>query len=233
MAPREVPPAATKCNKGTGNRATMPEVFRFYGDAKDGVSYSAKNTPELTKKQCKERRWLCNFFRDPNFEFTFDGVVWKDTEIPFQYLRWIRDVPGGETPEVKAARLEFAEQIRNAPTPAKAWFLANFTKSRKLDGVAYCNGPFPSFKPYADIVMAAHNKGVRRPDFDGDADYQLMLELNECKYLQNAYLMARLKATGDATLVEHSARDRRWADGGDGSGTNWMGKVLMHVRDEN
>ena len=210
----------------------MANVFRFYGDAKDGVSYSIRNTPELTRQQCRERRWACNFYRDPNFDFSFDGVVWLDTEIAFQYHRWIRNVPD-ESPEIKAARLEFAEHIRNAPTPAKAWFLANFVKHRKFDGVAYCNAPFPGFVEYAKLVMASYNRGVRRPDFDGDADYQLMLELNECKYLQNDYLMARLKATGDATLVEHTARDRRWGDGGDGTGTNWMGKVLMHVRDHN
>lgn len=211
----------------------MANVFRFYSDSRDGVSYNIKITPHLTKKQCRERRWASNFYRDPDFKFSYDGKVWQDTEIPFQYYRWTRDGPEDETPEVKAARLEFAEHILNAPTPAKAWFLQRFAQFRKSDGGAYCKAAFPGFKAYADIVMAAYNRGVRRPNFDGDADYRLMLELNECKYLQNATLMARLKATGDALLVEHTARDRQWGDGGDGTGANWLGKVLMHVRDHN
>jgi predicted NAD-dependent protein-ADP-ribosyltransferase YbiA (DUF1768 family) len=38
--------------------------------------------------------------------------------------------------------------------------------------------------------------------------------------------------TGDARLVEHTANDSYWADGGDGSGLNRLGEVLMSVREE-
>jgi predicted NAD-dependent protein-ADP-ribosyltransferase YbiA (DUF1768 family) len=207
-------------------------VFRFYTDSKDGVTYNAKVTPLLTKKECKERRWASNFYKNPGFSFDYDGVKWLDTETAFQYHRWIRNNPD-EAPEVTSARLEFAECIRSAPTPSKAYFLQSFVKYRKSDGVAYCNAPFPGFQPYAELVMTAYNHGVRRPSFDGDADYQLMRALNEAKYTQNAALMAKLKATGDALIVEHTARDSKWGDGGDGSGTNWLGQVLMHVRSQN
>ena len=207
-----------------------PAIFRFYTDAKDGVSYSKKNTPLLTKLECRQRRWASNFYRNPDFRVTYGGIEWLDTEAAFQYFRWIRDVDG-ESADVRAARLEFAEHIRHAPTPSKCYFMQAFVKFRRSDGVAYCNGPFPSFRPMGTVVMDAYNRGVRRPDFDPNADYRLMLEINEAKYLQNAILMARLKATGNDIITEHSARDRRWADGGDGSGQNWLGKILMHVRD--
>jgi len=36
--------------------------------------------------------------------------------------------------------------------------------------------------------------------------------------------------TGDAELVEHSHNDRYWADGGDGSGQNRLGQLLMELR---
>lgn len=207
-------------------------IFRFYSDSKDGVTYNKKVTPLLTKLECRQRRCFSNFYRNPGFSFEYNGITWLDSEVPFQYYRWHRDVPG-ETADVRAARLEFAEHIRTALTPAKCYFLQSFVKYRKSDGSAYSSAPFPGFKPYADLVMAAYNRGVRRPNFDGNADYQLMLELNEAKYLQNTNLMAQLKATGTSTVVEHTARDRRWGDGGDGSGTNWLGQVLMHVRDNN
>jgi hypothetical protein len=38
--------------------------------------------------------------------------------------------------------------------------------------------------------------------------------------------------TGEATLVEHTRNDSYWADGGDGSGRNILGKLLMQVRQE-
>jgi len=33
-------------------------------------------------------------------------------------------------------------------------------------------------------------------------------------------------------LVENTANDHYWGDGGDGSGKNMLGKILMQVRDE-
>ncbi|MFC2585604.1 MAG: NADAR domain-containing protein, partial [Corynebacterium matruchotii] len=40
-----------------------------------------------------------------------------------------------------------------------------------------------------------------------------------------------LLSTGDAYLIEHTKNDSYWADGGDGSGKNRLGEVLMAVRD--
>jgi predicted NAD-dependent protein-ADP-ribosyltransferase YbiA (DUF1768 family) len=44
--------------------------------------------------------------------------------------------------------------------------------------------------------------------------------------------MAVLLGTEDAMLVEHTANDNFWADGGDGGGQNWLGRILMEVREE-
>jgi len=38
--------------------------------------------------------------------------------------------------------------------------------------------------------------------------------------------------TGDAKIVEQTENDDYWGDGGDGSGKNMLGKILMRVRDE-
>ena len=38
--------------------------------------------------------------------------------------------------------------------------------------------------------------------------------------------------SGDAKLVEHTENDSYWGDGGDGSGRNMLGQILMQVRDE-
>jgi hypothetical protein len=51
------------------------------------------------------------------------------------------------------------------------------------------------------------------------------------KFTQHRKLGALLLQTGDAILVEHTHRDYEWGDGGDGSGQNKLGKVLMRVRD--
>lgn len=51
------------------------------------------------------------------------------------------------------------------------------------------------------------------------------------KFEQHDDLRSLLLSTGDAKLVEHTSNDRYWGDGGDGSGKNMLGRVLMRVRD--
>ena len=60
----------------------------------------------------------------------------------------------------------------------------------------------------------------------------VMYEAVRAKFTEHRELRALLLATGDAELVEHTKNDHFWADGGDGSGQNWLGKILMDVRDE-
>jgi len=55
----------------------------------------------------------------------------------------------------------------------------------------------------------------------------LEAKFNHC---QHPDLAAKLSATKDATLVEHT-RDAFWGDGIDGSGENKLGQLLMRVRD--
>jgi ribA/ribD-fused uncharacterized protein len=52
------------------------------------------------------------------------------------------------------------------------------------------------------------------------------------KFTQHEELRALLLATGDAQLVEHTENDDYWGDGGDGSGRNMLGQILMQVREE-
>lgn len=58
----------------------------------------------------------------------------------------------------------------------------------------------------------------------------VMREAVRLKFLQNAEMRETLLATGDAILVEHTVNDKFWGDGGDGSGENMLGKILMEVR---
>ena len=59
----------------------------------------------------------------------------------------------------------------------------------------------------------------------------IMREVVMAKFTQHKALTATLLSTGDAMLVEHTANDNYWADGGDGSGKNMLGKILMEVRE--
>ena len=60
----------------------------------------------------------------------------------------------------------------------------------------------------------------------------IMREDLRAKFTQNKDLRKILLETGDAELVEHTANDNYWGDGGDGSGKNMLGKLLMELREE-
>lgn len=61
---------------------------------------------------------------------------------------------------------------------------------------------------------------------------EVMLKALRAKFTQHESLRTLLLGTNDAELVEHTANDRYWADGGDGTGANMLGKLLMQVREE-
>jgi ribA/ribD-fused uncharacterized protein len=51
------------------------------------------------------------------------------------------------------------------------------------------------------------------------------------KFTQHQELGTLLLSTGEAKIVEHTENDDYWGDGGDGSGKNMLGRILMQVRE--
>jgi len=60
----------------------------------------------------------------------------------------------------------------------------------------------------------------------------VMLEGLRAKFSQHPDLAKLLLSSGDRLLVEHTRNDTYWGDGGDGSGKNRLGHLLMQVRTE-
>ena len=94
--------------------------------------------------------------------------------------------------------------------------------------------------PHADTVRRAPTPATAarfgrsrrhrlRPDWES-VKRDVMARGLWAKFTQHPELRAQLLATGDADLVEHTARDAYWGDGGDGSGANWLGRLLVHTR---
>lgn len=79
--------------------------------------------------------------------------------------------------------------------------------------------------------MGRSRKLPLRRDWEGVKD-AVMLEALRAKFTQHKELKEVLLGTGDAKLVEHTANDSYWGDGGDGTGKNRLGQLLMQLRDE-
>jgi len=70
-----------------------------------------------------------------------------------------------------------------------------------------------------------------RADWEQVKD-DVMREAIRAKFTQHEDCKGLLLNTGNAEIIEHTSNDNYWADGGDGSGKNMLGKILMEVRKE-
>jgi len=98
----------------------------------------------------------------------------------------------------------YEESIRLAGSPAKAKKLGNARDAKA--------GPI-------------------RKDW-GRVKEHIMYEGLTAKFTQYDYLKVQLLETGNDILVEFSKKDSYWGDGGNGSGLNRLGALLMNLREE-
>lgn len=85
--------------------------------------------------------------------------------------------------------------------------------------------------PAAAASMGRSRKLPLRRDWESVKD-RVMMDALRAKFTQHDDLKEILLGTGDAKLVEHTEKDSYWGDGGDGTGKNRLGYLLMQLRDE-
>ncbi len=59
----------------------------------------------------------------------------------------------------------------------------------------------------------------------------VMREALYAKFTQHPDLTEKILSTGDLKLIEQTRNDRYWGDGGDGTGLNMLGQLLMETRE--
>jgi N-glycosidase YbiA len=111
------------------------------------------------------------------------------------------------------------------PTSEHYFQAQKFAGTHHEEAVRLCKTPREAAN------MGRSRKLPLRRDWERVKD-AVMREAVLAKFTTHADLRAILLGTGDAVLVEHTANDSYWGDGGDGSGRNVLGRILMSVRDE-
>jgi ribA/ribD-fused uncharacterized protein len=111
------------------------------------------------------------------------------------------------------------------PTSEHYFQAQKFAGTEHEEAVRLCK------KPGDAAAMGRSRKLPLRRDWEG-AKEQVMMEALRAKFTQHEELKATLLGTGDAKLVEHTANDSYWGDGGDGTGKNRLGQLLMQLRAE-
>ncbi|ETR71903.1 MAG: hypothetical protein OMM_02128 [Candidatus Magnetoglobus multicellularis str. Araruama] len=83
--------------------------------------------------------------------------------------------------------------------------------------------------PMIAAKMGRDHRFSPKPDWE-NVKNTIMLEVLFAKFTQHPELKDELIKTAPLTIIEHTENDHYWGDGGNGSGKNMLGKLLMKVR---
>ena len=107
----------------------------------------------------------------------------------------------------------------------------HYFQAQKFPGTSHEKAVHELISPMEAAKHGRRRDIPLRPDWDTVKD-DIMLTAVRAKFRQHEDIRTKLLETRDAVLVEHTANDSYWADGGDGSGKNMLGQILMQIRDE-
>ncbi|RKG89489.1 NADAR family protein [Corallococcus terminator] len=110
------------------------------------------------------------------------------------------------------------------PTTEHYFQAQKFQDAKDQEEIRRANSPMLAAR------MGRDRKRKLRRDWES-VKVAVMREALQAKFTQHEDLARLLQATGDAKLVEHTENDDYWGDGGDGSGGNMLGRLLMELRE--
>lgn len=131
---------------------------------------------------------------------------------------------------------EFGEFSNFAPFPIKVKGLVwptseHYFQAQKFAG----NGHEETIRQTKSPMIAARLGRSRAHPLRSDwatVKEDIMREALLAKFTQHPRLRSLLLSTGDAALIEHTRNDSYWGDGGDGTGKNRLGELLMELRSQ-
>jgi ribA/ribD-fused uncharacterized protein len=114
----------------------------------------------------------------------------------------------------------------------KSWPTSeHYFQAQKFSGTSHEEEIRQTSSPMSAARLGRDRQKPLRSDWEQVKD-EIMLKAVRAKFTQHPDLRAKLLATGNAELVEHTKNDAYWGDGGDGTGKNMLGRILMKVREE-
>lgn len=121
-----------------------------------------------------------------------------------------------------------------APYPVridgKVWpTTEHYFQAQKFVGTPYEESIRTTASPMIAARLGRSRKQPLRKDWEIVKD-SIMEKALLAKFEQHPDLARQLLETGDCELIEHTSKDSYWGDGGDGSGLNKLGRLLMDVR---
>lgn len=105
----------------------------------------------------------------------------------------------------------------------------HYFQAQKFAGTEHEEAIRLANSPSVAARMGRSRKRPLRPDWE-DVKLDVMREALRAKFTQHEDLRETLLGTDGRDLIEHTTRDRFWGNGGDDTGENWLGRLLMELR---
>ncbi|MDE1464285.1 NADAR family protein [Spartinivicinus poritis] len=106
----------------------------------------------------------------------------------------------------------------------------HYFQAMKFESASDQNDVIKAKTPMEAARKGRDRKKKLRRNWESIKD-NVMREAVMAKFSQYADLKSLLLSTGNAQIIEHTENDAYWGDGGDGSGKNMLGKILVETRE--
>ena len=107
----------------------------------------------------------------------------------------------------------------------------HYFQAQKFQDKAYREKIRKANSPALAARLGRDRKKKLRKDWES-VKVSVMTEALLAKFNQHEELKDLLLQTGDARLVEHTVNDSYWGDGGNGTGKNMLGQILVRIREK-
>jgi ribA/ribD-fused uncharacterized protein len=107
----------------------------------------------------------------------------------------------------------------------------HYFQAQKFPGTEHEEAVRLAKSPMIAARMGRSRERPLRRDWEAVKD-DIMREALLAKFTQHPSLLALLLGTANAELIEHTTNDDYWGDGGDGTGKNRLGQLLMELREQ-
>ncbi len=104
-------------------------------------------------------------------------------------------------------------------------------QAQKFDNKEYHEKIRKATTPMKAAQLGRSRKVRILKNWDSKKD-NVMYDALKAKFTQYPELQELLLGTKEKVLIEHTENDSYWGDGGDGTGKNRLGKLLMKIREE-
>ncbi|MEX0598268.1 MAG: NADAR family protein, partial [Candidatus Paceibacterota bacterium] len=169
---------------------------------------------DTTIKFYEKKNPYYEFSNYSEYSVTIEGKSYKTTEHYYQAKKFLYE-------GANCSNYEYAELIRSQKTPNMARILG--TQETKQN--------FAWVKPLRIKIDEYNGKVIPDPDWDLHKVDVMRVALKH-KFEQHPRLARILNETGDKEIIEDSPRDYFWGIGRLGNGQNWLGKLLMELRNK-